>query len=75
MKNKQHEKLKKDNTCRTVVNIPLDMDEKFRDLAIKRGIAKSQMILFAMGWYLDYSNSMELMPKIIEALKQNNPNN
>lgn len=75
MKNKQHEKLKKDNTCRTVVNIPLDMDEKFRDLAIKRGIAKSQMILFAMGWYLDYSNSMELMPKMIEALKQNNPNN
>lgn len=75
MNNKQHEKLKKDNTCRTVVNIPLDMDEKFRDLAIKRGIAKSQMILFAMGWYLDYSNSMELMPKMIEALKQNNPNN
>ncbi len=75
MKNKQHEKLKKDNTCRTVVNIPLDMDEKFRDLAIKRGIAKSQMILFAMGWYLDYSNSMDLMPKMIEALKQNNPNN
>lgn len=75
MKNKQHEKLKKDNTCRTVVNIPLDMDEKFRDLAIKRGIAKSQMILFAMGWYLDYSNSMELMPKMIEALKQNNLNN
>lgn len=75
MINKEHAKLKKDNTCKTVVNIPLDMDKKFRDLAVKRGIAKSQMILFAMGWYLDYSNSMELMPKMIEALKQNNPNN
>lgn len=27
------------------------------------------MILFAMGWYLDYSNSMDLMPKMLEALK------
>lgn len=69
MKNKENEKIKKENTCRTIVNVPVDMDNKFRDLAIKRGIAKSQMILFAMGWYLDYSNSMDLMPKMLEALR------
>lgn len=69
MKNKENEKIKKENTCRTIVNVPIDMDNKFRDLAVKRGIAKSQMILFAMGWYLDYSNSMDLMPKMIEALR------
>ena len=72
MKNKDNEKTMKANTCRTIVNVPLDMDEKFRDLAVKRGIAKSQMILFAMGWYLDYSNSMDLMPKIIDTLKKAN---
>ena len=69
MVNKEHQKIKKDNTCRTIVNVPLDMDNKFRELALKRGIAKSQMILFAMGWYLDYSNSIDLMPKILEAMK------
>ena len=56
MKNKENERIKKENTCRTIVNVPIDMDNKFRELAVKRGIAKSQMILFAMGWYLDYSN-------------------
>ena len=30
MKNKENEKIKKENTCRTVVNIPNDMDNKFR---------------------------------------------
>ena len=69
MKNKENEKIKKENTCRTIVNVPIDMDNKFRELAVKRGIAKSQMILFAMGWYLDYSNSMDLMPKMLEALR------
>ena len=69
MKNKENEKIKKENTCRTVVNVPIDMDNKFRELAVKRGIAKSQMILFAMGWYLDYSNSLDLLPKMIEVLK------
>ena len=69
MVNKEHQKIKKENTCRTIVNVPIDLDEKFRELALKRGIAKSQMILFAMGWYLDYSNSIDLMPKILEAMK------
>lgn len=69
MKNKENEKIKKENTCRTIVNVPIDMDNKFRELASKRGIAKSQMILFAMGWYLDYSKSMDLMPKMLEALR------
>ena len=69
MINKEHEKIKKDNTRRVILNVPLDMDNKFRELALKRGIAKSQMILFAMSWYLDYSNSIDLMPKILEAMK------
>ena len=69
MINKEHQKIMKQNTCRTIVNVPINLDEKFRDLAIKRGIAKSQMILFAMSWYLDYSNSIDLMPKILEAMK------
>lgn len=68
MKNKENEKIKKENTCRTIVNVPIDMDNKFRELAVKRGIAKSQMILFAMGWYLEHTNTLDLFPKMIETL-------
>ena len=38
-------------------------------MAVKRGISKSAMIVFAMSWYLDYNKSLDLMPKMIEALK------
>lgn len=69
MKNKEHDKIMKENVCRTVVNIPNDLDQAFREMAIKRGIAKCQMIVFAMSWYLDYNKSLDLMPKMIEALK------
>lgn len=69
MKNKENEKIMKQNTCRTIVNVPIDLDQEFREMAIKRGIAKSQMIVFAMSWYLDYNKSLDLMPKMIEALK------
>jgi len=69
MKNKEHEKIMKKNTCRTIINVPIDLDQAFREMAIKRGIAKSQMVVFAMSWYLDYNKSLDLMPKMIEALK------
>lgn len=69
MKNKENEKIMKQNTCRTIVNIPNDLDQSFREIAIKRGISKSSMIVFAMSWYLDYNKSLDLMPKMIEVLK------
>ena len=74
MKNPEREKIKKENTNRVILNVPKEIDEKFQELAIKRGLAKSHMILFAMSWYLDYNNSLDLMPKMIDALK-NIPNN
>lgn len=69
MKNKENEKIMKQNTCRTIVNIPNDLDQAFREMAVRRGISKSAMIVFAMSWYLDYNKSLDLMPKMIEALK------
>ena len=69
MKNKENEKIMKQNTCRTIVNIPNDLDQAFREMAVKRGISKSAMIVFAMSWYLDYNKSLDLMPKMIEVLK------
>ena len=69
MINKEHQKIMKQNTCRTIVNVPNDLDQAFREMAVKRGISKSAMIVFAMSWYLDYNKSLDLMPKMIDALK------
>lgn len=68
-KNKENEKILKENTTKVILNVPNELAEKFKDLAVKRGIPRSSMIIYAMSWYLDYSKSMDLMPKMIEALK------
>lgn len=69
MINKEHEQIKKENTRRVILNVPLELDNTFKELSLKRGIAKSQMILFAMSWFADYNQSLDLLPKILEALK------
>lgn len=68
-KNKENEKILKENTTKVILNVPNELAEKFKELAVKRGIPRSSMIIYAMSWYLDYSKSMDLMPKMIEALK------
>lgn len=68
-KNKENEKIMKENTTKVVLNVPNDIAEKFKELSIKRGITRSSMIIYAMSWYLDYNKSLDLMPKMIEALK------
>lgn len=68
MINKDNKEIMKNNTTRVVLNVPNDIDEKFKNLAVKRGIAKSQMILFAMSWYLENNKTMELMPKLLDFL-------
>lgn len=68
-KNKENEKLMRENTTKVILNVPKDIAEEFKNLAIKRGIPRSSMIIYSMSWYLDYNKSLDLMPKMIEALK------
>ena len=68
-KNKENEKILKESTTKVILNVPNELAEKFKDLALKRGIPRSSMIIYAMSWYLDYNTSLDLMPKMIEALK------
>ena len=60
---------------RVVVNVPDKVNEKFKEMAKDKGMAKSQMIIYALNWYLDYSQSLDLMPKMIEALKTSDDKN
>lgn len=68
-KNKENEKLMRENTTKVILNVPNDIADEFKNLAIKRGIPRSSMIIYSMSWYLDYNKSLDLMPKMIEALK------
>ena len=68
-KNKENEKIMKENTTKVILNVPNDIADKFKELSIKRGIPRSSMIIYAMSWYLDYNKSLDLMPKMIDALK------
>ena len=71
MKNPENEKKMKENTTRVILNVPNELDEQFKDLAIKRGITKSSMIIYAMSWFLDYNRSLDIMPKLIDVIKAN----
>lgn len=72
MKNPKRDENISKNCCRTVINIPNEMDQYFRELATKRGISKTHMVLYAMSWFKDYNESMDLMPKMIDVLKNSN---
>lgn len=65
-KNKENEKLLRENTTKVILNVPNDIAEEFKNLAIKRGIPRSSMIIYAMSWYLDYNKSLDMMPKLLD---------
>lgn len=60
----------KKGTTRVILNLANDIDEAFTDLAHKRGITKTSMIVYSMSWFLDYNKSLEFMPKLIDALNK-----
>ena len=62
------------NTVRVILNLPENLDEKFSDLAHRRGITKSNMIIYSMSWFLDYNRSIELMPKLIDLFRNPSEN-
>ena len=68
-KKKENVKIMKENTTRVVSNVPNDIVAYLKDCALKRGITMSAMVNFALAWYVDYSSSLEMMPKVIELLK------
>ena len=52
-----------------LVSFPNETIEKISLLAKENGMSRSAMINYALKWYLDYKNSMDLMPKMLEALR------
>lgn len=71
MKNPISDKNNKGNTVRVILNVPSELNEEFKNLALKRGITKSSMIIYSMSWFLDYSRSLDIIPKFIDVIKSN----
>lgn len=66
--------IKKKNTVRVILNVPEDLNNTFTELANKRGLLKSNMIIYAMSWYVDYNKSMDMMPKLINLVSNKDIN-
>ena len=71
MKNPENEKKMKENTTRVILNVPNELDEQFKDLAVKRGITKSSMIIYAMSWFLDYNIGLDNTVRFIDLISSN----
>lgn len=71
MKNPENEKKMKENTTRVILNVPNELDEQFKDLAVKRGITKSSMIIYAMSWFLDYNRGLDNTVRFIDLISSN----
>ena len=59
----------KKNTSKVILNVPNEIDATYKQLDEKRGITKTSMIIYAMSWFYDYNKSLDLLPKMIDTMK------
>ena len=53
-----------------MLNLPIELNQKYTDLAYKMGVSKTAAIIFAMNWYIDYKDTMTILPDTIGAIKE-----
>ena len=63
MENSKNEKENK-STVRVILNVPEELNNTFAELAKKRGLTKSNMIIYSMSWFLDYNKSMDFKQRL-----------
>lgn len=50
--------------------LPEDIYQRLLKEAEKKGLKKSVMAIYAISFYLDYAESLSLMPSMLEELKR-----
>lgn len=66
--------MKKENSksnkkiTQVLLNVPNELNEKYKLLAGQQGVPKSYLFMTALNYYLDYKDIIKSMPKMIEAL-------
>lgn len=70
--------MKKENSksnkkiTQVLLNVPTELNEKYKLLAVQQGVAKSYLFMTALNFYLDYKDIIKSMPKLINAIEKNN---
>lgn len=60
------EKKSNNGITKVLVSFPNDTLDRISELAKKNGMTRSSMVNYAIKWYLDYKNSMDLMPVLMD---------
>lgn len=72
--------MKKDNSkknkkiTQVLLNVPYELNEKYKLLSEQQGVPKSYLFMTALNYYLDYKDIIKSMPKIINAIDNENKN-
>lgn len=62
-------KEKYNSLVKVILNVPEELNKEISELAFRRGLTKSNMIIYSMSWFLDYSKSIDFMPKLLDFIK------
>ena len=63
-----YKKLNK-KTVKIMFNAPEEINNRYIELASQNGLSRSSMILLAMKWYLDYSDTLATMPQLVKSIE------
>lgn len=56
----------KRNTEKLVMNIPVELNNKYKTMAENMGVPKSYLIITALNQYLDSKEAMKILGKFVE---------
>ena len=62
----------KSSTTKILVTLPNDILSLYDELAKRNGMSRSAMINYALRWYLDYKESTDMLPQILNMLQNTN---
>ncbi|MBR2871699.1 MAG: CopG family transcriptional regulator [Clostridia bacterium] len=62
----------KSSTTKILVTLPNEILSIYDELAKRNGMSRSAMINYALRWYLDYKESTDMLPQILNMLQNTN---
>lgn len=62
----------KSSTTKILLTLPDEILSLYDELAKRNGMSRSAMINYALRWYLDYKESTDMLPQILNMLQNTN---
>lgn len=64
------EKYYTDKINKVLLSVPIEIDNKFREMGKRQGISKSAVYLMAINYYLDFKDTMDALPSIVAGISK-----